>query len=299
MATLSRADVEHVAHLARLGLTDDELARLEGELNHILDQYAILAELDTDGIPPTAQTIEVENILRDDVVRPRCRSRRPRQCTRPRRATSSSFPPSSTGAEQPVTDPTRLLAHEMAAAPATWRGHVARADRGAPRGRRTDNRALNAWHTIDRERALSEADAADARLVAARAVGAAALDLRGRCSASRSRSRTSCPSPAGSATAGSRILEGYRAPYDAHIAERLREAGAVILGKTNMDEFAMGSSTEHSAFGPTPTRGPSTASPAAAPAARRRRSPRTTPRSIGTDTGGSIRQPAALCGMWA
>ena len=70
MATLSRSDVEHVAHLARLGLTDAELARLEVQLNHILDQYAILAELPTDDIPPTAQTIELENILRDDVVRP-------------------------------------------------------------------------------------------------------------------------------------------------------------------------------------------------------------------------------------
>ena len=70
MAALSRTDVEHVAHLARLGLTDQELTRLEAELNHILDQYAKLAELDTDAIPPTAQTIELENILRDDVVRP-------------------------------------------------------------------------------------------------------------------------------------------------------------------------------------------------------------------------------------
>ena len=70
MANLSRADVEHVAHLARLGMSDAELTRLEGQLNHILEQYAILAELDTDDIPPTAQTIELENILRDDVVIP-------------------------------------------------------------------------------------------------------------------------------------------------------------------------------------------------------------------------------------
>ena len=70
MSGLSRADVEHVAHLARLGLTADELALLEGQLNHILDQYAKLAELNTDDIPPTAQTIELETILRDDVVTP-------------------------------------------------------------------------------------------------------------------------------------------------------------------------------------------------------------------------------------
>jgi aspartyl-tRNA(Asn)/glutamyl-tRNA(Gln) amidotransferase subunit C len=70
MPALTRADVEHVAYLARLGLTEEELTRLEGQLNHILDQYATLAELDTDAIPPTAQTIELENILREDVVRP-------------------------------------------------------------------------------------------------------------------------------------------------------------------------------------------------------------------------------------
>ncbi|MGA3029159.1 MAG: Asp-tRNA(Asn)/Glu-tRNA(Gln) amidotransferase subunit GatC [Candidatus Limnocylindrales bacterium] len=70
MANLSRADVEHVAHLARLGLSEEELARLEGQLNHILDQYAVLATLDTEHIPPTAQTIELANILREDVVQP-------------------------------------------------------------------------------------------------------------------------------------------------------------------------------------------------------------------------------------
>jgi aspartyl-tRNA(Asn)/glutamyl-tRNA(Gln) amidotransferase subunit C len=66
MPALSRADVAHVAYLARLGLTEEELARLEGQLNHIVDQYAILARLETDDILPTAQTIEVETVLRED-----------------------------------------------------------------------------------------------------------------------------------------------------------------------------------------------------------------------------------------
>ncbi len=70
VASLSRDDVAHVAHLARLGLTDAELSLLEGQLNHIVDQYAVLTELRTDDIPPTAQTIELETILREDVVTP-------------------------------------------------------------------------------------------------------------------------------------------------------------------------------------------------------------------------------------
>jgi aspartyl-tRNA(Asn)/glutamyl-tRNA(Gln) amidotransferase subunit C len=70
MPSLSRDDVEHVAHLARLGLTADEIGQLQDQLNHIVEQYAKLAELDTDAIAPTAQTIELENILRDDEPRP-------------------------------------------------------------------------------------------------------------------------------------------------------------------------------------------------------------------------------------
>ena len=70
MAGLTRSDVEHVAFLARLALTPEELDRLEGQLNHILDQYAKLSEIDTSAIPPTAQTIELENILREDVAGP-------------------------------------------------------------------------------------------------------------------------------------------------------------------------------------------------------------------------------------
>jgi aspartyl-tRNA(Asn)/glutamyl-tRNA(Gln) amidotransferase subunit C len=70
MAGLSRDDVAHVAHLARLGLDEAELTLLEGQLNHILDQYAILSQLPTDHIAPTAQTIEVEGVMRDDLVLP-------------------------------------------------------------------------------------------------------------------------------------------------------------------------------------------------------------------------------------
>jgi aspartyl-tRNA(Asn)/glutamyl-tRNA(Gln) amidotransferase subunit C len=70
VATLSRRDVEHVAHLARLGLTDEEVTELEGQLNHILEQFAVLDEVDTSAIPPTARVVTLENVLREDRVRP-------------------------------------------------------------------------------------------------------------------------------------------------------------------------------------------------------------------------------------
>ena len=151
------------------------------------------------------------------------------------------------------------------------------------------DKRLHAFTTVQRDAALARAEEVDARRDAWRdrpllGVPVAVKDVictRGE-----------------PTTAGSRILAGYRPPYDATVVTRLLDAGAVIVGKTNCDEFAMGSSTEHSAYGPTRNPwaldripGGSSGGAAAAVAAG------LAPASIATDTGGSIRQPAALCGV--
>jgi len=193
-----------------------------------------------------------------------------------------------------MTDPTRLLAHEMAdrlrageiSSRELTEAHLDAANAG--------NRALNAWLTIDRDDALRQADAADARLKERPADTAKHHPLLGIPIALKDLISVR----GGQCTAGSRILEGYISPFDAHITERLRDVGAVMLGKTNMDEFAMGSSNEHSAYGPVANPwdletvpGGSSGGSAVAVAAYH------APLSIGTDTGGSIRQPAALTGI--
>ncbi len=191
------------------------------------------------------------------------------------------------------TDLTRLSAREMAAGlqRADFSSHEL-AEAHLDRIERTDG-PLHAWVWWDRGSTLRQADTADNRFTDARASGAATPPLLGIPVALKDLVLTRGES----ATAGSAILEGYVSPYDAHIAERLKEAGAVLPGKTNMDEFAMGSSTEFSTYGPSANPwdlervpGGSSGGSAAAVAAYQ------APLGIGTDTGGSIRQPAALTG---
>jgi aspartyl-tRNA(Asn)/glutamyl-tRNA(Gln) amidotransferase subunit A len=150
-------------------------------------------------------------------------------------------------------------------------------------------RELNAFISITTEAALAEAAQADARLRSQDGGPLTGVPIAHKDIFCTRGEKTTC---------GSRMLANFVSPYDATVVERLRAAGVVMLGKTNMDEFAMGSSNENSFFGPVrnpwdPTRVPggSSGGSAAAVAAR------LVPAATATDTGGSIRQPAALCGV--
>jgi aspartyl-tRNA(Asn)/glutamyl-tRNA(Gln) amidotransferase subunit A len=151
------------------------------------------------------------------------------------------------------------------------------------------NSALNAFITVDAEKSLAQADAADKRIGQGQAGPLTGIPIAQKDIFCAKGWRTTC---------GSKILGNFIAPYDAQVIERFDAAGAVNLGKTNMDEFAMGSSNETSHFGPVKNPwdllavpGGSSGGSAAAVAAR------LAPAATGTDTGGSIRQPAALTGI--
>jgi aspartyl-tRNA(Asn)/glutamyl-tRNA(Gln) amidotransferase subunit A len=149
--------------------------------------------------------------------------------------------------------------------------------------------ALHAFNTVTRERALARAAMIDRDVNAWRDRPLVGVPIALKDNLCTKAVRT---------TASSRMLEHYVPPYDATVVARLEAAGGIVIGKTNCDEFAMGSSTENSAFGPVAnpwaldrTPGGSSGGSAAAVAAA------ITPLAIGSDTGGSIRQPAAMCGV--
>jgi aspartyl-tRNA(Asn)/glutamyl-tRNA(Gln) amidotransferase subunit A len=151
------------------------------------------------------------------------------------------------------------------------------------------NERYRCFITVDEEKSLAQARLADSRLAAGPAQPLTGIPIAQKDIFCAKGWRTTC---------GSKMLSNFVSPYDAHVVERLSEAGAINLGKTNMDEFAMGSSNETSHYGPVrnpwnveTVAGGSSGGSAAAVAAR------LAPGAIGTDTGGSIRQPAALSGI--
>ena len=148
---------------------------------------------------------------------------------------------------------------------------------------------LNSFITVTPEYALQQAKAADAALSAGTGGPLTGLPIAQKDIFCTKGVRTTC---------GSKMLDNFIAPYDATMIQQLNQAGMIMLGKTNMDEFAMGSSNENSFYGPVKNPwdvlcvpGGSSGGSAAAVAAR------LAPCASGTDTGGSIRQPAALCGI--
>ena len=154
---------------------------------------------------------------------------------------------------------------------------------------RTGGNPHNAFLDIDSEATLAQAQASDAKLASGTAGPLEGVPIA---------HKDAFVTKDFATTAGSKILQGYRSPFDATVVQRLRDAGMVTLGKLNCDEFAMGSSNENSAYGavtnPWDTSripGGSSGGSAAAVAAR------LTPAATGTDTGGSIRQPASFCGV--
>src|ERR1700741_3377551 len=151
------------------------------------------------------------------------------------------------------------------------------------------NPKINAFLSVERERALESARAADRRIAAGNGGPLTGIPVAHKDVLMTAGVKTTC---------GSRMLANFVAPYSAFVVERLADAGMVLVGKTNMDEFAMGSSNENSYFGPVRNPwntdcvpGGSSGGSAAAVAAR------IVPAATGTDTGGSIRQPAALSGV--
>ena len=264
---ITRDEVLHVARLARLELSEDEIARLTGELGAILDAVSKVSELDLADVPPTSHPLDLVNEWAEDEPH---ESLPARGRAAERAGGRGSLLPGAADRVTAVIDTLRLTAED--AIGLVERGEVSSTE-------------LHAAY-LD---AIGERDAElHAYLRTVEHEGGTSIPI----------ALKDVISTRGIATtAGSRMLEHYVPVFDATVTSRCRAAGLSILGKTNTDEFAMGSSTENSAFGPSrnpwdPERVPGGSGGGTAAAV----SAGLAPWGLGSDTGGSIKQPSALCG---
>ncbi len=252
--SLTPDDVRHAAALAHIGLEPEELESLARDLAGILDHVGRIASLDLADVPPTSHALDLVNVLGDDVPAPavaargaalaRARAHGGRLPRPPDRRLMAGFDVEATSAEEiaRLLDAREVTCEEVAGA---YLSRMA-----------AHNDALNVFLHVDEERTLAQARAHDNEGRSGIAgVPMAYKDLF-------------CIRDVPT-TAGSRVLEGYKPPYTATVVRRCEAAGLVELGKTNMDEFAMGSSTENSAYGvDAQPVGSASACPAAPAAAR-------------------------------
>ncbi len=318
-------EVEHIALLAHLRLAEAEKLLYREQLSAILEYAARLQAVDTSGIHPLTSLLAGEGGLRpdeprpglglDDVLRNAPETVQdqflvpPVLASNPESLTRMAQPASSSLGSEPLKAAGDVKSPWMAAVPCLYDGGLIETIQALRQGQFSSQElvqaclersqqvepALHAFITLAPEQALAQAKEADRCLAAYRKdpSGGLAPLLGVPLAVKDNLCVAGLP-----CTCGSRILESFVPPYHATAIERLLAAGVVILGKTNMDEFAMGSSTENSAFGPSRNPwdlkrvpGGSSGGSAAAVAAD------LVPAALGSDTGGSIRQPAAFCGL--
>ena len=267
---IDRETVLHVARLARLDLRADEVDRLTTELDAILDAVSKVAELDLAGVPPTSHPLDLVNVWADDEPRPSLSLDEAFANAPAREGDLFRVPPDGRPRGVGVIDTLRLTAEEAL---------------GLIERKEVSSAELHAAYLA----AAGERDGelhAYLRLVEGAEGTGVPIALKDVISTKGVET-----------TAGSKILAGYVPVFDSTVAARCKEAGLPLIGKTNTDEFAMGSSTENSAYGPSrnpwdPSRVPGGSGGGTAAAV----SGGLAPWGLGSDTGGSIKQPSALCG---